>query len=224
VNWPKLVLPASPEPWLGWEHSQWQVEWEAFRRDEGPLPISHVPTGLELESALRVESKRGNAKANEALALWLCLRGREVEALSWMKSAALPTSRRVAGLILWKKKKEPAAAVAHLEAGPLSDPIAVVELDQLYAELGLTDKRQKLLPRVPNHRFITERRAQLALEIGRPEETLRLLSQTTWPREHQRYVRTELWKQARSALGKPDADVPEALGEDNLARFGAYWS
>src|SRR5262249_30606438 len=129
VNWPKLVLPASPDPWLGWEHSQWQVEWEAFRQGKGALPISHVPTGMELERALEAESAKGNANATEALALWLCLRGREDQALSLVKSAALPTSRRVAGLILWKKKKDPAAAVPHLEAGPLSDPIAVVELD-----------------------------------------------------------------------------------------------
>ena len=85
-------------------------------------------------------------------------------------------------------------------------------------------KRQALLAKAPDHRFITERRAQLALERGRPDETLQLLSQTTWPRKHQRYVRTELWKLACAALGKPDVEVPETLNEDNLARFGAYWS
>jgi len=42
--------------------------------------------------------------------------------------------------------------------------------------------------------------------------------------EHQRYVRTELWKKATAALGEPDAEAPEFLNEDNLARFGAYWS
>jgi hypothetical protein len=224
VDWPKLALPPIAEPWLGWEHSPWQTEWEAFRAREGPLPSSHVPTGLELESVLRAESAKGNAHGAQALALWLCLRGRADEALPLVQSSALPTSRRVAGLILWKKQKNPAAAVAHLEAGPLSDPIAFVELDQLYAELGFTDKRQKSLARAPDHRFVTERRAELALEMERPEETLRLLSQTLWPREHQRYVRTELWKQACSALGRPNDEVPDALGEDSLARFGAYWS
>jgi hypothetical protein len=47
---------------------------------------------------------------------------------------------------------------------------------------------------------------------------------TAWPREHQRYVRTELWRRAKSALGESDAAVPQSLHEDNLARFGAYWS
>jgi hypothetical protein len=26
------------------------------------------------------------------------------------------------------------------------------------------------------------------------------------------------------AQGKPIASIPDSLGEDNLARFGAYWS
>jgi hypothetical protein len=224
LDWPTLAVPESPDPWLGWEHSTWQTEWEAFRAGEGRLPKSQVPTGLELERALRVEAEKPNAVAAEALALWLCFRGRADEALALVERSPVPTSRRVAGLILWKNRLDARAAVTHLEAGPLSDPIAVVELDHLYAELGLTEKRQTLLAGAPNHRFITERRAQLALELGRPDETLQLLSQTTWPREHQRYVRTQLWKQACAALGKPDVEIPEALHEDNLARFGAYWS
>jgi hypothetical protein len=224
MDFPKLELPPMTEPWLGWKHSAWQTQWEAFGAGEGPLPTSHVPAGLELEGALREKGNKDNAAAVEALALWLCFRGRADEALALVKSSALSTSRRIAGLILWKKKQDPVAAVTHLEAGPLSDPIAIVELDQLYAELGRTEKRQALLAGGPDHRFIIERRAQLALAQGRPEETVQLLSQTSWPREHQRYVRTELWKQACAALGKPDLEVPETLNEDNLARFGAYWS
>jgi hypothetical protein len=53
---------------------------------------------------------------------------------------------------------------------------------------------------------------------------VRLLSARSWPREHQRYVRTGLWQRAQTALGKTDAAVPAELGEDNLAPFGAYWS
>jgi hypothetical protein len=33
-----------------------------------------------------------------------------------------------------------------------------------------------------------------------------------------------LWKAAKTALGEADAAVPDFLGEDRLARFGAYWS
>ena len=106
----------------------------------------------------------------------------------------------------------------------MHDPVAVVELDELYAELGLNEKRISLLARAPSHRLVIERRADLALVRGKPEETLRLLGSTVWPREHQRYTRSTLWRKARAALPLPDEEIPDALGEDRLALFGAYWS
>ena len=42
--------------------------------------------------------------------------------------------------------------------------------------------------------------------------------------KHQRYVRSELWKKSQAALGSNDESVPDCLNEDNLARYGAYWS
>lgn len=224
LEWPQLNLPPMSDPWLGWQHSAWQIEWERFRVGAGPLPASQVPTGIELETALRAEVERDNFAAAEPLALWLAFRSRTQEALSLVEISVVPTARRVAGLILWKALHDPQRAVAHLNAGPLHDPIAVVELDGLYAELDQTDRRVALLERAPDHRRIIERRADLALEVGRSEETLRLLAATSWPREHQRYVRTELWRAASAALGQSGTSVPDALGEDNLARFGAYWS
>lgn len=224
LEWPQLNLPPVSDPWLGWQHSARQIEWERFRVGAGPLPASLVPTGIEIETALRAEVERGNFAAAEPLALWLAFRSRPQEALSLVENSVVPTARRVAGLILWKALHDPQRAVAHLNAGPLHDPIAVVELDELYAELGQTGRRVALLERAPDHRRIIERRADLALELGRSEETLRLLAATSWPREHQRYVRTELWRAASAALAQSGTSVPDALGEDNLARFGAYWS
>lgn len=221
---PKLDLPPMGEEWLGWRHSRWQMEWEQFRAAEGILPESSVPTGLELETAMRRELERGNGRAAEPLALWLAFRGRAAEALAVVEKSTSPGARRVAGLILWKALQQPTRAVPYLESGPLSDPVAVMELDTLYAELGLMEKRETLLAKAPPHRCLIERQAGLALALGRPEETLRLLRDTAWPREHQRYVRTDLWRAASAALGQPDTNPPDSLNEDNLARFGAYWS
>jgi hypothetical protein len=223
VNWPAMAVPARPDPWLGWQHSSWQSDWERFRSGEGPLPTSQVVTGIDLEESLRRELAAGNRDAAEPLALWLAFHGRPAEALPLVIEGK-PTARRIAGLICWKGLKYPRGAVAHLSAGPLEDPVAVVELDELYAELGSLEPRASLLAAAPSHPRITERRADLALSSGNPSETIRLLSQASWPREHQRYVRTELWKAALTALGFPDNPVPETLNEDNLARFGAYWS
>ena len=298
---PNLDLPPMSSPWLGWKHSAWQTQWEKFRAGEGSLPASPVPTGLELESALRREIQRGDPAAAPSLALWLAFRGRPEEALALVEKSCPPpvrsdrqvvtmpleggprapraagskdgaeaahgvhgppfgfrtteeetlrlhghglsgratvartppapgavlagkAERRVAGLILWHGLRQPARALAHLESGPLHDPVAVVELDELYAELGLTDRRAALLASAPECAAIIERRADLALVTGRPEETIRLLRETAWPFQHQRYVRTGLWKRARAALGEPDTGVPDFLHEDNLAPFGAYWS
>jgi hypothetical protein len=183
-----------------------------------------VPTGIELESALRRELQGGNPGAVEPLALWLAFHGRASEAFAISGKSSAATTRRVAGLILWRDLGDARNAVAHLEAGPLHDPIAVVELDTLYAELGLQAERVALLARPSQHRFVIERRADLALALGQPAETLRLLTESPWPREHQRYTRSDLWTAARTALSEADATPPAFLGEDNLARFGAYWS
>ena len=102
--------------------------------------------------------------------------------------------------------------------------MAVVELDELYAEIGSLAPRAHLLATASRHPRIIERRAELALRNGNPSETVRLLSRNPWQREHQRYVRGELWRAAQTALGSPDAPVPDFLNEDNLAQFGAYWS
>lgn len=221
---PVLRLPPLGDPWLGSAHSPWQTAWERFAAGDQPLPDSPVVTGLELEPALRRELERGNAAAAEPLALWLAFRGRPTDALPLVAASPRPTSRRVAGLILWKALGRPAEAVAHLEAGPLADPVATVELDELLAELGRPADRATHLATAPEHRRVVERRADLALALGDPAETLRLLAARDWPREHQRYVRTELWRAARRALGQSPEPAPDSLGEDNLARFGAYWS
>lgn len=221
---PRPWLPAMADPWIGWGHSAWQIEWEAFRAGDAPLPASPVPTGIELEQALRHELGRANQAAVAPLALWLAFRGRTGEALAILGEDPQPESRRIAGLIHWKGLQQPATAVPHLEGGPLHDPVAVHELDQVYAELGLTPKRRRLLQSAPTHRLMVERQADLALAEGRPAEALRWLEGFPWPREHQRYVRSDLWKRAKAALGEPVEEVPEFLHEDNLARFGAYWS
>jgi hypothetical protein len=223
-NLPKLNLPSSSEPWLGWRHSLWQNSWEEFAAGNAPLPALAVPTGIELEKPLRTELEKGDRKAVEPLALWLAFRGRPQEALAILENESHPRLRRIAGFIHWKGLQQPLSARACLEAGPLADPIAIVELDELYAELGLSEKRTALLAEAPAHLRVIERRADLALVLGRPQETLRLLRDTSWPFEHQRYIRTEMWRAANAALGEPEAEPPESLREDNLARFGAYWS
>jgi hypothetical protein len=222
--WPALDLPPMQDPWLGWGHSEWQTEWEAFRQGSHAVPASAVPVGLDLERPLRIEHEKGNRAAAEALALYLAFHQRPQEALEVLPNPVGPGANRIVGLILWRGLMKPRDALPFLEKGPLHDPVAILELDELYAELKLTGQRQRLLAAAPDHRFVLERRADLALALGDPAETLRILSQSSWPREHQRYVRTQLWQRAQAARLQPVSAPPESLGEDALARFGAYWS
>ena len=119
VDWPRLELPPLSDPWLGWRHSAWQTQWERFREGEGGLPASAVPTGLDLEDALRREFGRDPLSASEPFALWLAFAGRAREALPVIEANPGPGARRICGLILWRLLGEPRRAVPHLEAGPL---------------------------------------------------------------------------------------------------------
>ena len=218
---PNFPLPdwKAQQPWLGHAHSAWQLAWEEFRDGGQRLPDAPVPTGLELEPSLRL----AGPAAAEHLALWLIGRDRAREALPLVENLSTPTAQRLAGMIQWKVLKDPQRAVVHLRHGPLHDPVAVAEFDEVLAALNLTVERRCLLADAPPHRLVTERLAHLALATGHPEETLRLLAESPWPLEHQRYVRGELWHNACLALGR-DPAIPASLGEDSLAGFGAYWS
>lgn len=224
VTLPDFELPPMEDCWLGWQHSEWQSEWERFAAGNGPLPESTVLPGIELEDALRNSLEKGDKGAANALALWLAFRKRPEEALPLVTNRKEELSQWIAGLISLHGLHDPQAAMRHFEAAPQHDPIVVVKLDELYESLGETDKRVQLLAEAPDHRHVIERRAQLALTTGNPEEALRLLSTTTWPFEHQRYVRSTLWKQACGQMGRSEEPVPEFLHEDPLAQFGAYWS
>ena len=92
------------------------------------------------------------------------------------------------------------------------------------SQVAAPSSRQRIAGGAWRFRWGVERQADVALANGHPEETLRLLSSIRWPREHQRYVRTRLWREASAALGQPTDEPPAALGEDRLAAFGAYWS
>jgi len=224
VQFPDLNVPPMVDGWMGWEHSDWQSEWERFAAGDGPLPESTVLPGIELEAALKAEVEKGNEHAAEELSLWLAFRGRPKEALPLVAEKSAERAQWISGLIAWYGLDDPASAVSHFEAGPLQDPVAVVKLDELYELLGESEKRGPLLEGAPVHLKVIERRANLALALGHPEETLRLLSVTIWPIEHQRYVRSELWRKACEKIGMTVEKIPEFIHEDKLAEFGAYWS
>ena len=73
-----------------------------------------------------------------------------------------------------------------------------------------------------NDEWIIERKVQLLIDKGKYKEAKDLLLSVPFQHVHQTYTRTELWRQISMQLNEPFLPVPVSLGEDRLARFGAY--
>jgi hypothetical protein len=108
----------------------------------------------------------------------------------------------------------------------LTHPQVLVEKDQILRGMGQAGlkEREQFLEQAGWHKDerLVERKALLLADQGRWREAKRLLENRDFQKIHQRYFRTELWKRVQKALGLASSKVPESLGEDDLARFGAY--
>jgi hypothetical protein len=70
--------------------------------------------------------------------------------------------------------------------------------------------------------WLIERKVQLLIDQGNVAEAKRLLLSTHFQKIHQTYTRTNLWFQICDLLKDPRFPIPDQLGEDHLANFGAY--
>ena len=104
-------------------------------------------------------------------------------------------------------------------------PQIVVERDRLLRSANRpVEEREKWLSAVDalDDEWVIERRVQLLIDKGEIQAAKSLLLSTHFQLVHQTYTRTYLWEQICNRLGEPVHPVPVQLGEDNLARFGAY--
>jgi hypothetical protein len=70
--------------------------------------------------------------------------------------------------------------------------------------------------------WIIERRVQLLIDKGEIQNARQLLLSVPFQKVHQTYTRTGMWLQVCEKLREACDPIPEILGEDRLARFGAY--
>jgi len=63
---------------------------------------------------------------------------------------------------------------------------------------------------------------QLLIDKVEYQTAKRLLLSVSFQKIHQRYTRTDLWKQICERLNEPCLPIPSELGEDQLASYGAY--
>jgi len=105
-------------------------------------------------------------------------------------------------------------------------PQVVVERDKLLRSIGTQTipEREQWLSKVDalKDEWIIERRIQLLIDENKIQQAKDLLLGTQWQKVHQTYTRTGLWEQICNKEGVNSLPVPQQLGEDKLARFGAY--
>ncbi|MCK4746591.1 MAG: DUF5107 domain-containing protein, partial [Bacteroidales bacterium] len=86
------------------------------------------------------------------------------------------------------------------------------------------DTREKWLRQVDalKDEGIIERKIQLLIDKGRVQDAKEMLLSFPFQKVHQSYTRTDLWMQICTLSGEPCRPLPENLGEERLASFGAY--
>jgi len=105
-------------------------------------------------------------------------------------------------------------------------PQVIIERDKVLRSLGpqTISEREEWLSKVDGlqDEWIIERRIQLLIDKGETQKAKDLLLSTPFQKVHQTYTRTGLWMQICEKLKVPCLPIPLQLGEDRLARFGAY--
>jgi hypothetical protein len=105
-------------------------------------------------------------------------------------------------------------------------PQVVVERDKVLRSLGkqTIPEREMWLLKVDalKDEWVIERKIQLLIDKEEFQKAKDLLLSTQFQKVHQTYTRSALWMQLCEKLSLQCDPVPEQLGEDRLARFGAY--
>ena len=125
----------------------------------------------------------------------------------------------------WEKARDTYAAIPETSWLNLH-PQLVIERDKVLKKFGTEalPEREKWLDKInaSSDEWVVERKVQLLIDKKQYQEAKDLLLSTRFQKVHQTYTRTGLWEQINEGLGLSPQPVPEQLGEDRLARFGAY--
>ncbi len=160
---------------------------------------------------------------------WLAGRDRNEEAIQILSVAKTGIAKAMLARILKLNgdMKGSAKALEEINEKWLQlHPQIVVERDKVLRNLGsqTIPEREKWLSEVavlPDE-WIVERKVQLLIDKGMISDAKDLLLSTQFQKVHQSYTRTALWEQICKKSNLPFLPVPRQLGEDQLARFGAY--
>lgn len=160
---------------------------------------------------------------------WLAGRGERDASIEILNTSSLGISKVLLARLLKLKNDMTGARQAFDEINEswlLVHPQVVVERDKVLRSFGkqTLEEREKWLSKTAalKDEWIIERRIQFLIDKGEFAQAKTLLLSTPFQKVHQTYTRTGLWMQICEALKIPFDPVPASLGEDRLARFGAY--
>src|SRR5260370_28976408 len=160
---------------------------------------------------------------------WLAGRGEKEDVIRILSASKIGVASALLAR-LYQAKGDARKALAALEAiqEPWLQlhPQVVVERDRILRALGTQTlaEREQWLNKVGalKDEWIIERRVQLLIDKGEIQNARQLLLSVPFQKVHQTYTRTGMWLRICEKLRQPCNPIPQVLGEDRLARFGAY--
>lgn len=192
------------------------------------------PSGMEnLDEPFKIAIKNSTGQNNDNWKFyygsWLAGRDRVDEAIKILSSSKTGVAKALLARLLKTKGDMTGARKAFetIEEKWLQlDPQIVIERDKVLRNLGsqTIPEREQWLSKVDalKDEWIIERKVQLLIDKGEFQTAKELLFSTSFQKVHQTYTRTNLWMQICEKLNLPCYPIPQQLGEDRLARFGAY--
>lgn len=160
---------------------------------------------------------------------WLAGRGEAEEAVKVLSTCNLGLAKALLARLLKQRGDMTGArkAFASISEPWLQiHPQVIVERDKVLRHFGdqTLDERRMWLAKVDalKDEWIIERKVQWLIDKGDAQAAKTLLLSVPFQMVHQTYTRTGLWMQICKKLNIPAFPIPRQLGEDQLARFGAY--
>jgi hypothetical protein len=238
------LRPVTELPLFGWARKKDVDSWEALvsayaAKTSLPQPPAieqncWPPSGMEnLDGAFEWAMGTTN-QVNAELwrfyyGTWLAGRNEADSAIHILTTCKLGIAKAMlARLMKAKGKRKDAVAVMDSiqELWLQMHPQVVIERDKLLRSLGpqtLAEREDWLLKTAAfQDEGLIERRVQLLIDQGYFQQAKELLLSTNFQKVHQTYTRTGLWQQITDKLNIPFYPIPQSLGEDRLANFGAY--
>ena len=238
------LRPTDDVPLFEWARDEETAPWLAMKEaneknDQLPVPPEITancwpPSGMDdLEPAFlrAIERSAGNEKDSWKFyyGSWMAGRGNFSKAIAVLSGCEHGVAKALLARLLRHENKDREAVEAYnriSERWLQLHPQIVVERDKTLKSLGPETLNERehwlsLVGALPDE-WVIERRVQLLIDQGNAKAAKELLLATKFQKVHQTYTRTNLWFQICDQLNEPRLPVPDKLGEDRLAQFGAY--